>query len=597
MKKNYIFTLLITLCLSSLSFGQTILKFQDFESGTDDWSYTVSPATYNISSDVWAIVTSLGGSVNGPQNEANFWGMRDLENSNGGTADEHTLTFSNVDITGKTGVEVSFYYNTDGFDGSDYLKVEVFYDDVSQGIEDLDKNTDAWTLYSKSVGDNVNNVKLTVIAKQNGGSDYAGVDNFNVKDGVAATCGFSFGESTAICDTFTGGVDTSDTYNISLPYTGGVSGLTLSANAGTLSGDDPATEPSGIILITGVTEGTDVSINVSGGICNETEVVDSPNNCVIPKTLPIYESFDQDLSSDLSAAPYWINSSASTDEIKVVASAISNPYSSAQFPDPINNMVKFDGAGSDSYTVFPETTSDVLYSSFIFSVTDITTVTKTGGGYFAILTTSDGGFALRLWLNPDTTDSTKFKIGVSSGSSATVYETGTHAAGESIFVVLAHDFTSDEVKVWINPDASTLGSAAAPASTLTDAGVTPANLGRFLIRQDSATETPEISLDELRISTNWADVAPKSATAYIANNAIAGFSTYPNPITNNTFTLTSASNEEKSVMIFNLLGKKVLDTRFSGTKSEINVAAINAGIYILKVMEAGKIATKKLVIR
>ena len=87
------------------------------------------------------------------------------------------------------------------------------------------------------------------------------------------------------------------------------------------------------------------------------------------------------------------------------------------------------------------------------------------------------------------------------------------------------------------------------------------------------------------------------ATASISNNAIAGFSTYPNPITNNTFTLTSASNEEKSVMVFNLLGKKVLDTRFSGTKSEINVAAINAGIYILKVTEAGKTATKKLVIK
>ena len=97
MKKNYIFTLLLILFFNALSFGQTILKFQDFESGTDDWSYTVSPATYNISSDVWAIVTSLGGSVNGPQNEANFWGMRDLENGNGGTADEHTLTFSNVD--------------------------------------------------------------------------------------------------------------------------------------------------------------------------------------------------------------------------------------------------------------------------------------------------------------------------------------------------------------------------------------------------------------------------------------------------------------------------------------------------------------------
>ncbi len=99
-------------------------------------------------------------------------------------------------------------------------------------------------------------------------------------------------------------------------------------------------------------------------------------------------------------------------------------------------------------------------------------------------------------------------------------------------------------------------------------------------------------------TTHWDDLSfIENSTAVITNNAIAGFSTYPNPITNNTFTLTSASNEEKSVMIFNLLGKKVLDTRFSGIKSEINVAAMNAGLYILKVTEAGKIATKKLVIK
>ena len=86
-------------------------------------------------------------------------------------------------------------------------------------------------------------------------------------------------------------------------------------------------------------------------------------------------------------------------------------------------------------------------------------------------------------------------------------------------------------------------------------------------------------------------------TASVKNNTIEGFSIYPNPITNYTFTLTSASSEEKSVTVFNLLGKKVLETRFSGIKSDINVSAINAGIYILKVTESGKTATQKLVIR
>ena len=86
-------------------------------------------------------------------------------------------------------------------------------------------------------------------------------------------------------------------------------------------------------------------------------------------------------------------------------------------------------------------------------------------------------------------------------------------------------------------------------------------------------------------------------TASLKNNAIEGFATYPNPVTNKEFTISSRSTSVKEVAIFNLLGKQVLSSSFSGTKSDINVSAINAGIYILKVTESGKTATKKLVIR
>lgn len=38
-------------------------------------------------------------------------------------------------------------------------------------------------------------------------------------------------------------------------------------------------------------------------------------------------------------------------------------------------------------------------------------------------------------------------------------------------------------------------------------------------------------------------------------------------------------------------------TSFSGLNKNLDVSAINSGVYILKVTEAGKTATKKLVIR
>jgi hypothetical protein len=99
-------------------------------------------------------------------------------------------------------------------------------------------------------------------------------------------------------------------------------------------------------------------------------------------------------------------------------------------------------------------------------------------------------------------------------------------------------------------------------------------------------------------TTYWDDLSFfKNATASLKNNVIEGFATYPNPITNKEFTISSSSNSVKEIAIFNVIGKRVLATSFSGTNATIDLSAISAGIYILKVMEAGKIATKKLIIR
>jgi hypothetical protein len=83
----------------------------------------------------------------------------------------------------------------------------------------------------------------------------------------------------------------------------------------------------------------------------------------------------------------------------------------------------------------------------------------------------------------------------------------------------------------------------------------------------------------------------------VEKNTLLGFSIYPNPVNNNTFTITSNSISKKVFAVYNLLGKKVLSSSFSGVKSDVDVTAISSGMYILKVTEDGKTATKKLVIK
>ena len=84
-------------------------------------------------------------------------------------------------------------------------------------------------------------------------------------------------------------------------------------------------------------------------------------------------------------------------------------------------------------------------------------------------------------------------------------------------------------------------------------------------------------------------------TLRVSSDAIKGFNLYPNPVTNGKLTINTFSNAEKEIQIYNILGKQVLSTKLKGR--ELNVNKLTSGIYILKIIEEGKTATRKLVIK
>ena len=102
----------------------------------------------------------------------------------------------------------------------------------------------------------------------------------------------------------------------------------------------------------------------------------------------------------------------------------------------------------------------------------------------------------------------------------------------------------------------------------------------------------------LNSTTYWDDLSfMNNGTASVKNNTIEGFATYPNPVTNKSFTITSNSADQKEVKIFNVLGKQVFASNFSGSNFNVNIPTISAGLYVLKVTEGTKTATSKLVIK
>ncbi len=80
----------------------------------------------------------------------------------------------------------------------------------------------------------------------------------------------------------------------------------------------------------------------------------------------------------------------------------------------------------------------------------------------------------------------------------------------------------------------------------------------------------------------------------VNKNDIAGLSVYPNPVTNGTLFINSTSGVNKSIVIYDILGKQVLKTV---TANAVNVSNLNGGVYVLKITEDGKTATRKLVIK
>lgn len=81
----------------------------------------------------------------------------------------------------------------------------------------------------------------------------------------------------------------------------------------------------------------------------------------------------------------------------------------------------------------------------------------------------------------------------------------------------------------------------------------------------------------------------------IGENNIAGLRMYPNPTNGTTLYISTDSNDAKQVAIYDVLGKQVINTTVNN--DAINISSLNAGVYIVKITEAGKTAARKLVVK
>jgi hypothetical protein len=578
MKKFYTFTLLLFGMVAT--FAQTIVYSENFgtPSGTTPIaSHTFqnsSPITYSGTADVRATQgstgytgASAGGNVFFTNTAGRFLLIEGINTSAYPTADL-SLSFGIRQEGGTPAVPASALQLEYSIDGINFLPLS-YNRTVNSTWEQV--------TISSGIPSALN---LRLRFTQTATTQYR-IDDVRIT-ALASTCVLSLGAATAQCATVTGEIDT---YTVTIPFTnGGLATYNVVASHGTISGDNPSTASSGNIIITGINENVDMSVTITGGTCNLIREVDGIV-CKPINTLPYNESFDYTAGNILGFQQMWSEYN-SGDSAVILPGNLNYPGVNST-----GNSAGFGGTGAETFTPVTLTTTGAIYASFLFNITDMSNVTTEGAQtYIAALTGDEfSEYNVRLFVRKA---GAGFNIGLASGGNTTTnYTTTTYNTGEVVMVIMGYDYGTGTLSAWINPNLATFTSST-PA-TLTETPATPPasfeSFGGFILRQDSDTLTPAgILFDELRMVTSLDALSVKS-------NEIANFAMYPNPVSGGVLTITSDNAADKEVAIYDMLGKEVVNAKT--VNGNVNVSALTSGIYMVKITEEGKTATRKLVVR
>ncbi|MFM7018556.1 T9SS type A sorting domain-containing protein [Flavobacterium sp.] len=582
MKKLYI---LLLSAVASVSFGQTIYSenmgvptgttlIPAYVTGTAPATFqNAAPIVYSGTGDVR--VTSASSTYTGASGGGNVYltgtagkyFQIDGINTSAYSSANIQMTFGYLTATFAT-VQVILEYSTDASATTPTWTPISFTNNTSA----------AWNLVSIPGGVLPSSSSLSLRFTQPTVAGQIRIDDIKIFNYNPA-CTLVLATATGACDAVTYNIDT---YTATIPFTGGGTGsYTITPTAGTVAGDNPGSVATGNILINGVPEGTNLTVNVVSGVCSYQSVLTAPT-CKPVNTLPYNEPFPYAAGTALGSSQKWTNLNTGDDILGASGNLTYNGYAAT------GNSVTFTGAGIDCITPFTSTTSGTIYASFLVNVTDLSTMTATTPTtYFAGLTDAAKNYKGRLFI---TKSGTQYQFGLDAASTTTNLDATLRNAGDVQLVIMSYDFSTLTLKAWINPDLTTF-DVAVTAPTLSQVLTTAiADLGGFILRQDTATTTPTIIFDELRIDTAISGVLSSNQV-----NTIAGLKVYPNPVSNGTLFIESDLNSDKNVAIFDVLGKQVFNATTSN--NAINVSQLKTGIYMVRITEEGNTVTKKLVIK
>ncbi|WP_203294655.1 T9SS type A sorting domain-containing protein [Luteirhabdus pelagi] len=375
-----------------------------------------------------------------------------------------------------------------------------------------------------------------------------------------AVCPLSVAVESVTCDAETTGTDT---YTTVLSFTGGnTETYTITATEGTIGGDDPSSVASGVITITGVDEGTDFDYEITSALCNITNTIVAPTcepatevgSIAALRAGTIGESYT--LTSEailtfqrMERNQKWIEDATAAILIDDAAGTITTSYA---IGDGISGISGQLGEFGGVLQFVPDADPGAATSTGNAvnpQVLDIDTYVNNFEDYESELIAfanvaypiADGTVTYEEDMNYDVTGAT-----------------GT--------VIHRTNFDSN--------DCDYIGAV-----------IPQGNLEGIIALAGEFNGTPQVYV------RNSTDIDVSLA---VGNNSLDTFAIFPNPTNGNTINIVSQNTGEKQVVIFDVLGKRVMEATIN---EQMNVSALNSGVYIVKISQGNATVTKKLVVK
>jgi len=602
MKKNYFLTLILTLFISGLSFGQVINEFQPNANGTDP-----DPASFELKGTPGA---SFSGWILSVESDPGSQGTIDRASSVTGTFDNNGLlvvtapdlenpSFTLILVDDFTGVIGSTDIDTDNDGTADDVSS---WTTVFDAIGIPDNTGDEAFLYADEIGGtdfSYSGDEPKLVFRDGTSGDLYAVndpDNSEVYDvnGTEIVALGSF--DTSPYDPTFGAVN--PTYTLAtgpVILTGNFSG-----NLSYESGNGPSTEGTFTvegtnltddILVSSPSSDFEISETSQGTFSSSINLAEGGTGLISETT--IYVRLKAGLAIDDYSVEISISSAGAETEIITLSGSV--------YASPTNSLVitgAYDGPlsggtpkGIELYAL--EDIEDL-------SIYGISSVSNGGGssagiveynfpadavtaGTYIYLATESTQFNTFFGINPTYVNGV---VSINGDDSIELYEGG--AIIDTFGTVDCDPNASGTTcPEWEHTDgwAYRNDGTGPEGTTFTISNWTYSGADALDGESDNASATTPFPMGTY-----------SNATASTSNNTITGFNAYPNPVKGNSLTVTTSSTEAKTVNIFNVLGRKVFSQRFSSMNKTMDISGISSGVYIMKVSEGNNIATKKLII-